>query len=337
LEETDLKALNIFLILLSVLLVNCGSKTDDEIIDEAIDNANRALSRNDCQTAIDSLEVIGRKNTNSRYLIVLASAYACRAGYNELILFTSDFPKITSTNVLGGLTLFSTSDDMTSPSDTQFADLETAFEILVFAGGLPTSANANSEARRAVFGNAKGGDIDAFIMYISLVQLGRYLRYYGNVDTTTGAKGGGAASHSCLLNYTDVPFDAGLAGISTYLAAVDTGSCTAIDDGSDELGLQGNINVSRACQGVVLLNNLLDVLPAVLDSYSGGELSELDDIRTSIIDDTLKAALLAALGANPEVSSVTSQTLCESQNTTTQDYLEIYFAIMFESLFRPFP
>lgn len=325
-----MKIQNLILVFVLLFTIGCGKKTDDEIIDDAINNANRALSKRDCQTAIDTLESIGRKNSDARYLIVLASAYACRGGYNELILFANDFANISTSNALGGLTLFSTSDDMTSPSDSEYTDLQTAFEILVFAGGLSTSANPDSDQRRAIFGNAKGGDIDAFIMYISMVQLGRFLRYYGNINTTTGQKGGGAASHNCLLNYQNIPFDVG-GNISTLIGGATTGNCNALDDGNDELGLQASINVSRACQGVVLLNNFLNVLPAVLDSYTGNELAEIDAIRTTL--QSFDVALLAALGANPEVASVKSQTLCESQNSAIQDFLEIYYALRFEQLF----
>ena len=325
-----MKAHLIFLIIFSLITVGCGKKTDDEILEDALNNANRALSNRDCQTAIDALEAIGRKNFDARYLIVLASAYACRGGYNELILFANDFGSINVSNALGGLTLFSTSDDMTSPGDSDYTDLQTAFNILVFAGGLSTSANPDSDQRRAIFGNAKGGDIDAFIMYISMVQLGRFLRYYGNIDTSTGQKGGGAASHNCLLNYQNIPFDVG-GDISTLLGGATTGNCNALDDGNDELGLQGGINVERSCQGVILLNNFLNVLPAVLDSYTGNELDEIEAIITTL--QGFDVALLSALGANPEVASVRSQDLCESQNAASQDFLEIYYAIRFEQLF----
>ena len=97
-----MKAHLIFLIIFSLITVGCGKKTDDEILEDALNNANRALSNRDCQTAIDALEAIGRKNFDARYLIVLASAYACRGGYNELILFANDFGSINVSNALVG-------------------------------------------------------------------------------------------------------------------------------------------------------------------------------------------------------------------------------------------
>lgn len=312
------------------LLLSCGSQEDEEI-ENAILQANRLLSKRECQTAIDTLEAVGRQNANHEYLITLASAYACRAGYSELTLFTSDFPQINVSNALGGFTLFSTSDDMTSPTSSSFSDLNTALEVLYYAGGFASTSSTDSDDRRAIFGNAQGGDIDAFIMYMTMVNLGRFLRYYGNIDAT-GTKGGGAATHDCLLNYdTATALDTG-GNIGTFLGLGTTGACVVEDDGNDELGLKNAIDVTRACQGVVLLNNFLDVLPAVLDSYTGNELAEIDSIRTTL--ESFTSALLLALPAEGQaIATVTSQSACESLNSTTDDYLEIYYAIRFEQLF----
>jgi hypothetical protein len=317
--------------ILIALMFSCGVQ-NDETIDNAIDQANRLLSKNQCDTAISTLEAIGRQNTNHLYLITLASAYACRGGYNELILFANDFPNISVANALGGFTLFSTSDDMTSPTSSSYTDLNTALEILYSAGGFSVSNPTTSSDRRSIFGTAKGGDIDSFILYMTTVQLGRFLRYYGNIDTTTGSKGGGPGLANCLLNYDGATSMAVTGSISDYLRDEDTGNCVVDDDGNDELGTQYNIDITLACQGVVLLNNFLDVLPAVLDDYAGNELSELGSIKT--IMQSAKTILLTELAAGGVgMGSTTSQADCESINSSSSEHLEVYYTVMFETLF----
>ncbi len=314
-----------------LLLISCGAQ-EDEVIDDAILQANRLLSRNECQSAINTLEAVGRQTANHKYLITLASAYACRAGYNELTLFTDDFPNIVVANALGGFTLFSTSDDMTSPTHSSFADLNIALGILYTAGGFDASSSVTSENRRAIFGNAQGGDIDAFIMYMTMVNLGRFLRYYGNINTADGTKGGGAATHDCLLNYDAATVMATSGTVGARLGLGTTGACVIEDDGNDELGLKNSIDVSRACQGVVLLNNFLDVLPAVLDAYTGNELAEIDSIRTAL--ETAKTNVTSELAAaGIDMATVTSQAACEALSSTTDDHLEVYYVTMFETLF----
>ncbi|MCO4793183.1 MAG: hypothetical protein KC493_05710 [Bacteriovoracaceae bacterium] len=312
------------LLLFSFLLVGCGDKSEDELIDEALVSANQALSVGDCQTAIDLLEQLGRKNDNARYLIVLASAYACRGGYNELTLFATDIAKVGTPSSLGGFINFTTSDDMTSPTDSDYVDLQTAIEILLFAGGLSSAANATSEMRRAIFGNAKGGDIDAFLMYMVMVQMGRFLRYYGTPDAS-------ANKTKCMLNYDNVALDAG--NLDTILGGGLTGPCVVSGAavGNADLGAQNAYNETRVCQGVVLFNTFMDVLPAVLDSYSGNELTEVSLIRTGI--EAQKTAMLVAKASTVTISNTTSFTKCEADNAPNYDDIQIFYAYMFEPLY----
>jgi hypothetical protein len=120
--------------------------------------------------------------------------------------------------------------------------------------------------------------------------------------------------------------------LSTYLGTGATGSCTAVNTGHPDLGSQGSLNVKRLCQGVVLLNNFFEILPEVINSASGvDDLSVLSTITAPI--DLAKAAILVAKTSTRNVLNVLSQSRCETENATSTDDLEVYFAFLFETLF----
>ena len=67
---------------------------------------------------------MGRQNTNALYLQVLASAYACRAGFAEPTFFSSNLAKTPSPLPVGGMTTYTTSSSMDAPDNDEFDDLD---------------------------------------------------------------------------------------------------------------------------------------------------------------------------------------------------------------------
>ncbi len=320
-----------YLLMIFALLPSCG-KNGEEAIQDAITSANQFLSKSQCQKAIDILEGVGRQNSNSTYLLTLSSAYACRGNFSQLTFFTTDIIKTGTPSPLGGFTTYSTSADMTTPGDSDFENLNIALNILIYAGGLDQNENASSAKRKAIFSDSKSGDIDAVILYMTMVQLGRFLNFYGNPNAT-GDKGNGGSGAQCILNYDGTLMqDTPAVNLDAALGAGLTGPCTAAaDGGSTDIGTFGSYNITRICQGVFLLNNFLDVLPSVLDSYSGGELSSISSIRATL---QAQSGILkiAKTGMGP-ILEVTNLSKCISDNTDDDTFLQWYYAYMMEPIY----
>ena len=319
---------NFTLISILTLLFSCGADPE-EAIEDAIFTANQLLSKSKCQEAIDVLEGVGRQVGNKSYLIALASGFACRGKFSELTLFTTDITKSGVPSILGGFRTYSSSVDMTSAADSDFLDVNLAIEVLTFAGGIATTVNPTSAARKAVFGPSASGDIDAMILYLTMVNLGRWLRYHANADATDFKTG-------CVLNYdgTGIIDDFAQNIDATLSGPLPTGTCIASNLGS--IGTAGAdpyslTEIVSVCEGVFLLNNFLDVLPNVLDNYSGGELGSVSPIRVAL---ELQAFNLrgAKAGMDP-ILAATNQTLCKTQVTIDQEFVQWYYVYMMEPLY----
>jgi hypothetical protein len=326
------------ILVLLVLLLSCGKSSDQKIADAAL-SADIALGTGDCQSAIDILEGHGRVNTSARYLKTLASAYACRSGYSTITLFGSDISKTIVPTPLGGLTKYTTS--TTTPqnpiqNDPKFKDLQTAIDILLYAGGISTTTEPTTTERKKYFSSAVVGDIDAQLLYMMLVQLGKYMALYGDADTATGAKAGGAAANNCFTDYPNV--DGGGAGNITTALALLPGSCQVKT--SSHLQLDSSLvttttRKTRLCQGVVLLNGVLSLLPNVVSSLFSVPADQAAALAAlALVDTVAKAALTAAYPAIGQVLSTQSQAACEDNSIVPIRSLESYFAIMFESTLR---
>ena len=72
------------------------------------------------------------------------------------------------------------------------------------------------------------------------------------------------------------------------------------------------------------------IFPSVIAGVGGDDFTDLATLESQI--QTAKAELLNRLagGANA-VYDVLSQTKCETNNVASQDFLQVYFAIMFEA------
>jgi hypothetical protein len=327
---------SLLLILVSLLVFSCGSNSDEKL-KEVILDAQIALGSGNCQYAIDVLESNGRVSTNAHYVKTLASAYACRAGYSTPTFFTSDLIKTVIPFPLGGTTLYSTSKvSVTSPleTDAKFEDLQTAITILLYAGGIASTVNPTSYERSKHFTSDQAADINSQLLFMELVQLGKFLRVYGN-GSALGVKGGGAAANKCLSTYSSDLVDGPL--IDAALAAsLVTGACKMNTSTHAELAttVGATIRKRRMCHGVVLINGTFNVLDSVMAAATGGALGTIAGIDGVVIAGFKTVVTGAFPAMNTTVFDTMNQTTCESEITVPVVDLEKYYALFVETLFR---
>jgi hypothetical protein len=324
-------------IFISLLLFSCG-KTADEKTASAILSANIYLGKGDCQPAIDILEANGRQNLNARYLKVLSSAYACRAGFSVVTFFTSDLGLTATPPPLGGASIYSTSlVTSTSPlqSDFDFRDLQIAIDILLYAGGIPSTEEPTSHERTRYFTASEAADIDSQLLFMMFAQLGKYMHVYGN-GNAAGLKGAGLAANKCFTGYNLAYTDGGSnAAIRAVIDALPAGCQGAT--GSPHLELKTTLvadatRKTRLCQGVVILNGIFNVLPSVVASATGNLATQ-----TAAVTAAAGAATLALNTADPAIGTVAStinQSVCEDNTSVPVAKIETYFAFMHESIFQ---
>lgn len=319
------KILFLFSCLLMVFQFAGCSQSDEDKVRDAILSANIYLNTRQCQEAIAALAEVGMQNTNSEYIQVLASAYACKAGYSEPTFFGNDIALVgDGDSVFGGFTLMTNASSMDAPDNDSYEYMQTAIDTLLYAGGLSLSKDPTSARRAAIF-STMATDINIQLVFMMMDQLGRYLYYYGD-SSATGIKGSGDGDSECIVNYNN-------ADVLTYLTTHSSGECDSGDPGHTQLGTT-TLNIARLCQGVVLLNNILALLPAITAAVSG---SDLDDIDITEELDTymgfLEGAGFGATGV-ANVMSVLSQTKCVADNENDDTFLQAYFAYIFEQLFE---
>jgi len=317
-----------------ILLFSCGKNADQKTAD-AVLSANIALSKGHCQSAIDVLEENGRVNGNAVYLKTLASAYACRAGYSTLTFFTTDIAKTVTPAPLGGTTTYSTSNaavTTTLQSDSSFQDMQTAINILLYAGGISSSTEPTTNERKKYFTNSEVADIDSQLLYMMLVQLGRYGYFYGD-SSATGAKGSGSGSNTCFTSYKNAH-----ANIQAILSG-SGGTCTdttTTTSGHSQLieTVTAATRKTRLCQGVVLLNNIYVLLPNVIASIFSNPADQAAVTAALTAVSTAKTAMTTQDPTTATVSSTLNQTVCENDTAVPVGAIEGYFALMFEGSFQ---
>jgi hypothetical protein len=326
----------IFLLLLLLLLVSGCSQTTEEEVAEAVLSANIYLSSRKCDKAISVLEEVGRQTGNASYLKTLASAYACAGGFNELTFFGSDLALIGTPTPFGGPSTFSTR-TMTAADDSQYESLQEAINILLYAGGIATTKNPSGDLRATYFNDQDAKDINVQLMYMILAQYGRFLYYYGNTSSV-GAKGEGAqGTNTCFFDYDNaLTYNAGANTMGDYLDGLEAGGnkCGSAGSGHSDFNPAAT-KVARLCQGVVLFNNFLDVLPHFIDAFTGSgvdDFSALSTIQTAV--NGYSTVLVAAKSGTENVVAVKSQARCESENSATDEYLQFYYAFFYEVLLK---
>lgn len=320
------------LLTISILgLLSCGKSTDEKV-DAAVLGANIALSKGNCQTAIDELESVGRQDKHARYLKTLASAYACKAGYSVVTFFASDIAKSATPAPLGGATLYSTSQATVTGAladDEKFNNLQMAIDILLYAGGLASTAEPFATTRATHFTADEAADINSQLLFMMMAQLGKYMHYYADTSTT-GIKGSGILPNTCFMDYSAINADDPAA--VTGLLAANGGACVAANAGHVELDPTTAAGKKKLCHGVVLLNGIIDLLPSIVVAAGGTELGSVSTLTAQItafknlVDDFF-----------PEIATVfttVNQSTCETSPAITVKALEAYFIGTFESLVK---
>jgi hypothetical protein len=320
---------SIFLIAVLMLSTSCGKSKDQEV-EDAILSANIYLSTRQCQPAIDLLESTGRQNRDAHYLKALSSAYACRAGYSTTKFFADDISKTATPSPLGGMTTYSTSivSTTTSPltNDSSFKDLQTAINILLYAGGIADTTEPSSAERAKYFSLNQAGDINSQLAFMMLVQIGKLMKVYADTNAA-GVKGGGSGSNTCFTDYTATD-----ALVQAYLGTGNTGACTTANSSNSQLALGVSNRRKKLCEGAILLNGILDLLPSVLATAGGGDLNDISTITTEISDK--KSDLETIDPTFSPTATVLSQTNCENDSDISEVTLSSYYAIFFESLVK---
>lgn len=318
---------SIFLILIFSVAVSCG-KDSDQKRSEGLLSARIKLTNGDYQGAINDLEALGRDPYSADYMSTLASAYAGKAGFSEIKFFGSDLALISATgttSAFGGFARFSTS-SMTDPDlDAKFNNLQTAINLLLYAGEVSSSSHAN---RSAKFSARDTGNMNTQAMYMITAQLGKLLNYFGNASIN-GEKGLGTTfTNQCFYQYTD-------ASALTAITYLNTGSlnniCDNGDPGHPDIAGASATTISRMCRGVVLMNNYIDLFvnTALGTATNLSNLSSLSGTINTYINSSCNVP--NAGGVNLGVlCTVKDQDTCES--TATIAALQVYYAAIFESL-----
>ena len=148
-------------------------------------------------------------------------------------------------------------------------------------------------------------------------------------------------SNICFIKYANFTYDGAappVANTTAYLAALGVagGACTAIaQTGKAELGEDGvDISVKLACQGIVLMNNFLDIFQGVIDDVGGDDLSSaFPDALTTILN-AARTTVTDSYDGAEDIVEVISQEKCETDNASDDKYLTGYFQIVFEAMIQ---
>ncbi|HXH74919.1 MAG TPA: hypothetical protein VNJ08_08140 [Bacteriovoracaceae bacterium] len=314
---------SITIIFLLCLLASCSKKKPEEVAD-AIDVAQTYLSESKCTKAISLLEGVGRQNDDAIYLQVLASAYACRAGFSEINFLTSDVTTIDtspSTDLMKSISILSTSNE-TATDSASYTDMQSALNVLLHADG---GVQPSQLTREGAFGVRKAGDMGFQILFLTIGQLGKFLNQFGDVNTL-GKKGAGTTStNTCFLDYSYVQAQTAR---GTLPAA--TNACLSNTAGHDDLDLGTVAGKRHACEGLMLITNLIDVLNNI-DLSGSDTLSKLTGIAS--IANAFKSA---AITAEPNVQTLLETTLQSSCVTLLDtpaevDYMQLIYVMIFEA------
>lgn len=305
------------LLLIALIFTFSGcSKNPADATREAIDIALTYLSDGECDEAIRVLRD-AEDTDNPVYLQVLASAYACKSNFNATQFLSTDIANLDTTDqftIMTGLAKFTTSTETEADSDPYTAMRTGINLILDSTTGAPSQVTRDTQ-----FGVRRSGDMGIQVMMMSIVNLGKFMHYYGNVDAA-GAKGAGPGSNNCFINYND-PRAQAVTGVST-------GACVADNDGHPDIDQSTDTGKRRLCEGLVLLTNTLDVLDNI-DVSGSSDLSKLESIGSQV-DNFRTAAVAAGLGT---LISMTSQADCEAHIAVPAQLLdmEYLYALVFES------
>lgn len=296
--------------------VSCSKKPAEEAA-EAIDIALTHLGKEECDDAIKVLEDLDDMDDNAIYLQVLASAYACKAGYKEIAV-VDDLGNLDSSTPAGVFKSIATMtySPETSADSEDYVYLRQAINLILGS----TSGAPAHDSRVTKFGSRKAGDMSVQALLLNISNFGKFLYYYGNVDTN-GNKGQGSNTNVCFLDYTD-------SDAQTVISGGAGGVCNNNTSGHPDLDLTTDAGKRRVCEGLMLLTNIFDVLDN-LDLSGSDELSALEDVSTQV-DTYRSAAVAVGLGY---LFDMTSQSECVTSMNTPANLadMEYLYALVFET------
>lgn len=303
----------IFLIL---LFYSCAKSTTEKV-SESIDRALSSLSKGDCEAALTVLNEVGDQNDNPIYLQVLASAYACKANFVTATFISDDIPDINVTTpqaIFKSLSILTLSDE-TEADSIAFSSIQTGLDKILSS----TSGTPGQLARDTKFGTRQSSGMGVQALILGFVNIGKFLNYYGNVDSS-GVKGAGSLGNSCFLNYNDPR--------AQLLTGASTGACTSDNDGHADLDQSTADGKRRLCEGLILLTNIIDILENI-DLSNSSTLSALAGV-TGQVQTFKTAANAAGLGT---LITMTSQSACITYLNTPAQLLdmEYFYALIFDS------
>jgi hypothetical protein len=254
-----------FFLLFLMFLVSCGASKEEKV-ESAIDQALTFLSSDKCDEALDTLKD-DQDLSNPIFLQVLASAYACKAGVS-VVEVISDLKDFNSTNVLSEISQkrFAQSSQLTA-----YQSLTKSLDTILSS----TQVVSQSE-RESAFGTRKGQDLGMQALIYSVVQVSKFVNYFGNADN--GKKGEKGGMNNCFLNYSNNPIVSALIDDPSYPA---DNACQTNADGHPELILSTLQGKNYACHGMTLINNSLDILETI-EFGDSQDLKVLKDISEKI-------------------------------------------------------
>jgi hypothetical protein len=313
------EAVRSLIIIILFFLASCAKEKTAEVA-SAVDLAQTYLSYDKCDDAIKVLEEVGRQNTNAIYLQVLASAYACRAGFSEINFLVNDIDSLSSPELMKALSTLSLSNELITDS-AKYADIRTAINILLNAD---QAAQPLQSYRTALYGSRKAGDIGVQILMLTIVQWGKFLNHFGSVNDT-GEKGlRTGQSNACFLNYSYPQAQAIINGLPA------TNNCNSNNDGHPDLDLTTAAGKKRACEGLMIITNLIDILNNI-DLSGSDSLGPLADLTTVASDFKVNAE--AADSTLATLLNITSQAVCETTlgSASEVDKMQMIYALIFEA------
>lgn len=322
------------LLLCFSFILSCAKTNEEEVL-SAIREARYHLNSGDCSRAQDVLDDVDPDSDDANFVAVMSSAIACDAGYTD----TKAIKNLTNVDTsslafLGSFAAFPTSNE-TAVDQTSYTKILEAIDYLVKADGGAAPSTSN---RIQKFGKNKGNDLSMQLFLMSTVAMGKFFAFYGNTDSD-GMKGAGSAGNGCIAHYvTDAQMNADIVadnGGANLWASCDSGTDGHVDIEQSAIG--DTDYKRRMCEGVILINNIFDVLLNI-DISSNSTVGNLDDIRTAIDDLYTSSFNLAASrpwgsGGTPIVNlkAVTSQSACEA---FSQSDLEIFYLSTFEAFLQ---
>ncbi len=299
-----------FILILSLFIASsCGNNPNEEAY-QAIDQALTFLSDGECDKAIEILEELKEQDKNPVFLKTYASAYACKAGFDSIRFVSTDVAAINSLILLQSISRLSFSDETTVDS-ANYLSMKKALNIL-------GRSDFKQVTRRSDFGKRHGEDMGVQVLIYSIMQFGKYLNWYGNVDIV-GKKGAGSNTNDCFLNYTYAPAQ----GVIGTLPA--SNACQGSTFGHPDLS--GANLIKRMCEGITLMTNIFDTLNNI-DLTGSSSLSSLENIVTEI-NSYRTDANAAGVGY---LLDVTSPVACEAllANAADMNNAQLLFALTLE-------